>query len=409
MLGNPMRHRDNGRNRQRNTLDLQVCWVNVGRSAPCHTIALQLAFERRCDVVCIQEPFTFPRTKTSNHPSYECFAPVDAWDSEEHRERESPRVMTVHDYKILNIYRQPTTPEVIDYGVMNTHQGAELAEWASASGMNFIGERGVPTRRHGHVIDLTFSNVPFARTELAGLLGNQLAALPDPWELNTTDQLDDYATQLATALNEAVKIAAKPDRGQGAAPPWWTPDCKTAHQDWLHAKFDPRLDPEERKTAREEFQATVRNAKQGYWKRIIDDVKDDKDLYKIMAWHKLTPKLKAPPLLVDGRPIRTPLEKAEALRASVPGHFNEEDGLPEDPLENWAGTGHLPWTTSVTLEHHQRHQHLARDRPHHRSTTQGLLGTPPGPPARSLQPLPRPLPLPTPLAAGGGGHAAKSR
>jgi hypothetical protein len=77
------------------------------------------------------------------------------------------------------------------------------------------------------VIDLTFSNIPFARTEvvndmhtgsdqetvittiqgrgnkplnqfhywvpdtelprLAGLLGNQLAELPNPWELDTTD------------------------------------------------------------------------------------------------------------------------------------------------------------------------------------------------------------------------------
>jgi hypothetical protein len=67
-----------------------------------------------------------------------------------------------------------------------------------------------------------------------------------------------------------------------------------------------------------------------------------KDLYKIMAWHKLTPNLKGPLFMVDGRSIKGTLEKAEALRASLLGHFNEEDDLPEDPLENWTGTGYLP-------------------------------------------------------------------
>jgi hypothetical protein len=116
------------------------------------------------------------------------------------------------------------------------------------------------------------------------------------------------------------------------------------------ARNDLRPDPEEQKAAREQFQATVRNAKRAYWRHIIDDIKDDKDLYKIMAWHKLTPNLKAPPLIVDGRSIEDTLEKAEALRASVLGCFNNVDDLPEDPLENWTGSGHLPWDPSVSLE-----------------------------------------------------------
>jgi hypothetical protein len=32
------------------------------------------------------------------------------------------------------------------------------------------GEPGVPIHRHGHVIDLAFSNIPFARTEVANEL-----------------------------------------------------------------------------------------------------------------------------------------------------------------------------------------------------------------------------------------------
>jgi hypothetical protein len=30
--------------------------------------------------------------------------------------------------------------------------------------MDFIGEVGVPTQRYGHVLDLTFSNIPWAQT-----------------------------------------------------------------------------------------------------------------------------------------------------------------------------------------------------------------------------------------------------
>jgi hypothetical protein len=160
--------------------------------------------------------------------------------------------------------------------------------------------------------------------------------------------LDDYATQLATALDTAVKIAGKLVWGQSVSAAWWTPDCKIAHHDWLYAKDYPCPNTEEQRAAKEQFQATVRNAKRAYWRHIIDNVKDDKDLYKIMAWHKLTPNLKAPLLVVNGRSIEETLEKAEALWASVLGCFNEQDDLPEDPLENWAGSGHLPWDPSVS-------------------------------------------------------------
>ena len=99
--------------------------------------------------------------------------------------------VSVNGYRILNAYRQPTTPEVIDYvttltptanclvggdfnawhdtfepGVANVHWGGELAQWSNDSGMDFIGEPGVPTHAASHVLDLTFSNITFARTEV---------------------------------------------------------------------------------------------------------------------------------------------------------------------------------------------------------------------------------------------------
>jgi hypothetical protein len=219
MLGSQTQHRGTRRNRQpsRNR-DLQVCWANTGKGMPSHTTILHVAATEKMDVVCIQEPWTYPGTKTQSHPGYDCYAPVDSWDSEdpEQREAERPRVMTyvrkvtglltqqrrlmhsrdmlwldVNGYAILNVYRQPLTLEVIDYvthlsppskclvggdfnarhdmfepGVQPAHQGAGLARWATESGMDFIGTPGAATHNLGHVLDLTFSNVPFAQSTI---------------------------------------------------------------------------------------------------------------------------------------------------------------------------------------------------------------------------------------------------
>jgi hypothetical protein len=95
----------------------------------------------------------------------------------------------VNSFAILNIYRQPLSLQVLEYvthltppsncliggdfnawhdmfepGIQLVNQGAELAQWASESGMDFIGVLRVPTQRAGHVLDLTFSNIPFAQS-----------------------------------------------------------------------------------------------------------------------------------------------------------------------------------------------------------------------------------------------------
>jgi hypothetical protein len=277
MLGSQSQRRGTRRTRQTRNRDLQVCWANVGRGMPHHVTLLQVAYIQGMDVVCVQEPYTAPGTKTQNHPSYDCYAPIDSWDSisEAQREAERPRVMTyvrkgaglktqqrrpmrsrdllwtdVNGYAILNIYRQPLSNEAMDYvthlspplrclvggdfnawhdmwepGRQHAHRGADLARWAVDSAMDFIGVLGEATQRSGHVLDLTFSNVPFAQTEirqdmhsgsdhetqvttipgrgsvpleqvqyrvpeaelkkLAGLVGNGIARLTNPWEITT--------------------------------------------------------------------------------------------------------------------------------------------------------------------------------------------------------------------------------
>ncbi|KAG0155025.1 hypothetical protein PDIDSM_598 [Penicillium digitatum] len=89
----------------------------------------------------------------------------------------------------VHLLKAPTTDKVIDYvtnlappqnsliggdfnarneafepGVANANRGGEIAQWSSDSGLDFIGEPGVPTHQAGHVLDLTFSNIPYAST-----------------------------------------------------------------------------------------------------------------------------------------------------------------------------------------------------------------------------------------------------
>jgi hypothetical protein len=85
---------------------------------------------------------------------------------------------------------------------------------------------------------------------------------------------------------------------------------------------------------------------------IIDNARDDKDLFKIVAWHKLTPENQDTPLIVNGTTISDPLEKAEALREEVLNRYTAEDDLSHYPGQETATP--LPWNTHISLEEAER-------------------------------------------------------
>ena len=95
----------------------------------------------------------------------------------------------VNGIAVLNVYRQPQDPQVLDYGThltppqrcvvggdfnakhdtsepgIQTEQGGgDLSQWSADSGMDYIGEPGRATHMASHVIDLSFSNIPFSKT-----------------------------------------------------------------------------------------------------------------------------------------------------------------------------------------------------------------------------------------------------
>jgi hypothetical protein len=148
--------------------------------------------------------------------------------------------------------------------------------------------------------------------------------IPDPLATREASQLDECVRLLTETIEHAIQTAGRGARKKGRAAPWWTEECKTAYQAYKRARqlCSSRL-PEERQT----FKTAVREAKRQYWRHVIDNAKDNKDLFKIITWHKLSPENQDAPLIINNVAISDPLEKAEALREEVLNQFGAEDDL----------------------------------------------------------------------------------
>ncbi|EDN08633.1 conserved hypothetical protein [Histoplasma mississippiense (nom. inval.)] len=334
--------------------------------------------------------------------------------AQQHRSVQSRDLLwvSVNGCHILNVYSQPGTDAVMDYltnlspparcliggdinvrhdafepGAVNLHRGGELVQWASEHGMDFVGEIGVPTHAAGHVIDLTFSNVAFASTTVrqdlhcgsdhqsmitmlpttpqtqlsdarikitdsqlepfADLVRGLMVDMPCPERVGNVAQLDDLAQHFTQSLLAAAQAVSKPAQQGRTTAPWWTADCRRAHRE---------LTTHQTEAAKHQFKDAVRKAKRAYWRQVINEARDGRDLYRVVAWHKLEPNLRAPPLVIGDQVIEETAAKAEALQQAILKRYNSADDLEYDPLddEHWSGMGNLPWNPRIEMEEMER-------------------------------------------------------
>ncbi|EDN10981.1 conserved hypothetical protein [Histoplasma mississippiense (nom. inval.)] len=309
--------------------------------------------------------------------------------AQQHRSVQSRDLLwvSVNGCHILNVYRQPETDAVMDYltnlspparcliggdinvrhdafepGAVNLHRGGELVQWASEHGMDFVGEIGVPTHAAGHVIDLTFSNVAFASTTVrqdlhcgsdhqsmitmlpttpqtqlsdarikitdsqlepfADLVRGLMVDMPCPEGVGNVAQLDDLAQHFTQSLLAAAQAVSKPAQQGRTTAPWWTADCRRAHRE---------LTTHQTEAAKHQFKDAVRKAKRAYWRQVINEARDGRDLYRVVAWHKLEPNLRAPPLVIGDQVIEETAAKAEALQQAILKRYNSADDLEAPP------------------------------------------------------------------------------
>lgn len=292
-----------------------------------------------------------------------------------------PNFVVAGDFNAKNIVWQPGVE-----GHLNG--GKQIADWATAHRLHFTGEPGVPTHRDGNVLDLTFSNIPFTTSGLCDALhpGADHAAIlttiptrgdvpPDQVRLRVPldrieafgeivemgsgslpslppdpnpDQLDDLAQKITDLMHNALEaVGKKPTNGDTGAP-WWT-ECDSALKSLRDMqRIRGVLDCPVECHA---FKATVRRAKRNYWQKIIDEVKNDQELYRVINWHKLQPNIRAPPLMVGEAVIEDTDDKAQALRRALLERFTAEDDLTDDPQDiPTVPQPPLPWNWSISKE-----------------------------------------------------------
>lgn len=145
-------------------------------------------------------------------------------------------------------------------GVNTNGTGGDLAKWSITSRMDYIGEPGEMTHCDGYVIDLSFTNIPFAELGVRKDLhcgsnhdtivtaipergaeaatqarhtvadahletfGKQihvgLAALGDPWGIGDARGLDEYVKGMEVLFASVIATAGKLAYDAGRSAPW---------------------------------------------------------------------------------------------------------------------------------------------------------------------------------------------
>ncbi|KAI1684899.1 Exo-endo-phos-2 multi-domain protein [Pyrenophora tritici-repentis] len=285
--------------------------------------------------ICIQEPFTLTGTRTSTHPGFHMISPVISWNNPTTWGTDRPRVLTytrkspniratlihprisrdvlwieANGYRILNVYRQPQNDSTFQYltaltpprncliggdlnarhelfepGSTSANRGAEIARWATQNDIPYIGEAGNPTHRAGHVLDVSFLNIPFARTTVredmytgsdhftlvtvlpsrgravleqhhyrvhernidrfAGLVQLYTVGVQPISNSAPADVIDASIARITQAIGDAMHAAGTPNREKGHSAPWWTEDCRVAYKRHIQEKSDYGQSPSE--------------------------------------------------------------------------------------------------------------------------------------------------------------------
>ncbi|KAI1839459.1 hypothetical protein JX266_014330, partial [Neoarthrinium moseri] len=248
------------------------------------------------------------------------------------------------------------------------HGGAALANTMAEHGLDLISEPDVPTHDGGNVLDLAFSDVAMAEAAVADTLHStsdhetlrivvpvfkelEKLSRPDRWVVRDEDlpdlvamvesrlhelpelghtglQLDGYARVLCDMIQSSVKIKGK-KTGRFRPTAWWNDECRTAVEEHRKA-VKGMISQEEKVAARREFRRVVRQAKREYWQALIDGADSPKEMFRIVAWHKLSSGLSAPPITANGTTYESQLDKAKALRKATLERNNASNDI-NDP------------------------------------------------------------------------------
>lgn len=318
---------------------LRVFQANVGKNGAAYDCALALAHKERYDIALLQEPWTVVKEGCSlikTHMAFDIFSSVREWKDND------------------------TRPRVLIYAL----------------------------RQNNLTIDLAFSNVPLAETTVEDHLAtssdhytlsttlpcSQPAPVPpSKFRINTEDDvkrfsdfirlgtpslpefteeqasLDNAATCLIDLLHTAITTIGRPLRKAAKAAPWWTEECERLHTYYTALRRTAFNEQDEALAeAKRDFRRLIEYEKKGYWRHVIDDIRNQQEIFGLTKWARPASPFQFPPLQIGDEVYETQLTKALALRRATLERRSEADDI-ADAWIPLPAKSPLPLSNSVSL------------------------------------------------------------
>ena len=184
---------------------------------------------------------------------------------------------------------------------------------------------------------------------------------PDPGDLRTPEEIDNYTVALTSELQRIAK-AATPERRQGAPRnTWWNPEARRAvllareaEAIWKRSKCE--ASHQALVAARKERKKVIGNARRASWRSALHEtVNQKKGVWPLAKWARGSAQPSPPPTLPALKrpaPATTPPAESHAEKAKVLGEkfFKTTTADLTDIGDSWEPGVEAPAAGQVTIE-----------------------------------------------------------
>lgn len=251
--------------------------------------------------------------------------------------------------------------------VVESPDAEDFCSWLDESGASVVSEADVPTFRTGSVLDLAIASRELIaaagcesrvradldcgsdHTPVSTVVGTtepRFKSSPGRYKMDkmdrelfckalraaadsisftsggrvkTPDELDAEANQLVDLAIAAVDKSTPKSQGKGFGKRWWNKTCGDSVRVFRRARRKLRRHPdnpillEDFRKARREHKRAIRKARKSYWRKVMGELRDPKDLFRAVKWHSAIGRHNLPPLEHEGTTTTTAEEQATML------------------------------------------------------------------------------------------------
>ena len=154
-------------------------------------------------------------------------------------------------------------------------------------------------------------------------------ALPQP---STPAQLDSLSTVITGAIMTAVEASTHRAYPRPNGHCWWNPECSAAVRTLRQVSRSSLSSEEDRKHTSKAFKQTVRRSKRQYWRDVLDNLKESKEVFRAVKWNRTEGSFPIAPLKEGNSTHVAPAAKADFLfRALLQKDPGAVDIVPKPP------------------------------------------------------------------------------